>query len=158
MILVCLKSHRRHCRRSSDGFRRTAHGFHRSPNKAGQSAPLVVCDASLKRMAWRKTPAFHGPAFLEREESDDYISHLQKNTFPQPAHIPGCVSASILRRNTARGVEFVILTTWHSMEAIRQFAGESADVAVVTPVAQALMVEYDKKVAHYEIAYTYQRE
>jgi hypothetical protein len=25
-------------------------------------------------------------------------------------------------------------------------------------VAQAMMVEYDKKVAHYEIAYTYQRE
>ena len=29
---------------------------------------------------------------------------------------------------------------------------------LVPPVAQAMMVEYDKKVAHYEIAYTYQRE
>jgi heme-degrading monooxygenase HmoA len=100
----------------------------------------------------------HWRGVVKTEESDDYISHLLKNTFPQLAHIPGFVSASILRRSTARGVEFVILTTWHSMEAIRQFAGEPADVAVVPPVAQAMMVEYDKKVAHYEIAYTYKRE
>lgn len=100
----------------------------------------------------------HWRGVVKTEESDDYLSHLQKDTFPQLANIPGFVSASILRRSTARGVEFVILTTWDSMEAIRQFAGESADVAVVPPVAQAMMVEYDKEVVHYEIAYTYQRE
>ena len=95
---------------------------------------------------------------VKTEESENYISHLQKNTFPQLAHIPGFVSASILRSSTVLGVEFVVLTTWHSMEAIRQFAGEPADVAVVPTVAQAMMVEYDKKVVHYEIAYTYQPE
>jgi heme-degrading monooxygenase HmoA len=100
----------------------------------------------------------HWRGVVKTEASDDYINHLLKNTFPQLAQIPGFVSASILRRSTAPGVEFVILTTWHSMEAIRQFADEPADVAVVPPVAQAMMVEYDKKVAHYEIAYTYQRE
>jgi heme-degrading monooxygenase HmoA len=100
----------------------------------------------------------HWRGVVKREESENYISHLQMNTFPQLAHIPGFVSASILSRSTERGVEFVILTTWDSMEAIRQFAGELADMAVVPPVAQAMMVEYDKKVVHYEIAYTYQRE
>lgn len=64
----------------------------------------------------------HWRGVVKTEESDDYISHLQKNTFPQLVHIPGFVSASILRRSTALGVEFVILTTWHSMEAIQQFA------------------------------------
>jgi heme-degrading monooxygenase HmoA len=99
--------------------------------------------------------ARHWRGVVKTEKSDDYITHLQKDTFPQLANIPGFVSASILRRSTARGVEFVILTTWDSMGAIRQFAGESPDVAVVPPFAQAMMVEYDKKVAHYEIAYSY---
>jgi Antibiotic biosynthesis monooxygenase. len=100
----------------------------------------------------------HWRGVVKTEKSDDYISHLQKDTFPQLGNIPGFVSASILRRSTAQGVEFVVVTTWHSMDAIRQFTGEPADMAVVPPVAQAMMVEYDKKVVHYEIAYTYQRE
>lgn len=43
------------------------------------------------------------------------------------------------------------------MDAIRQFAGEPVHVAVVPPVAQAMMVEYDREVIHYEIADTYRR-
>ena len=100
----------------------------------------------------------HWRGVVKTEQSDDSIRHLQKDTLPQLANIPGFVSASILRRSTAEGVEFVVVTSWHSMDAIRQFAGEPADMAVVPPVAQAMMVEYDKKVVHYEIAYTYQRE
>jgi hypothetical protein len=41
------------------------------------------------------------------------------------------------------------------MDAIRQFAGNAADVAVVPPAVQAMMVEYDTTVAHYEIVDTY---
>ena len=41
------------------------------------------------------------------------------------------------------------------MEAIQQFAGKSAHIAVVPPAVQAIMVEYDKEVTHYEIADTY---
>jgi heme-degrading monooxygenase HmoA len=88
------------------------------------------------------------------EEADNYILHLRQETFPQLARIAGFVSASILRRETARGVEFLIQTLWESMDAIRQFAGESVQVAVVPPVAQAMMIEYDREVVHYEIVDT----
>jgi heme-degrading monooxygenase HmoA len=66
------------------------------------------------------------------------------------------VSASILRRPTATGIEFLIVTTWQSMEAIRQFAGAQAHIAVVPDIVQAMMVEYDREVVHYEIADIYQ--
>ena len=92
---------------------------------------------------------------VRSEEADNYIRHLQQEVFPRLARIDGFVSASILRRETARGVEFLIVTTWESMDAIRQFAGEPVHVAVVPPAAQAMMVEYDREVAHYEIADTY---
>jgi heme-degrading monooxygenase HmoA len=89
------------------------------------------------------------------QEADNYVRHLQNETFPQLARIPGFMSASILRRPIAEGVEFVIVTTWESMDSIRQFAATPEDVAVVPPAVQAMMVEYDSNVAHYEIVDTY---
>jgi hypothetical protein len=37
------------------------------------------------------------------------------------------------------------------MEAIRKFAGENPEVAVVAPAARALFREYDAKVKHFDI-------
>jgi hypothetical protein len=42
------------------------------------------------------------------------------------------------------------------MDAIRQFAGDTLDVAVVPQVVQAMMVEFEKTVAHYEVVDTFQ--
>jgi heme-degrading monooxygenase HmoA len=92
------------------------------------------------------------------DEADNYIRHLLNETFPQLAQIPGFISASILRRRVAQGVEFVIVTTWDSLDSIRQFSGEPEDVAVVPAVVQAMMIEYDSKVSHYEIVNTYPHE
>src|SRR6266481_1262675 len=88
------------------------------------------------------------------EEAENYVAHLKSETFPQLAEIPGFVAASILRRATDNGVEFLIVTTWESLEAIKQFAGESAHLAVVPPAVQAMMTSYDKEVIHYEVAAT----
>jgi heme-degrading monooxygenase HmoA len=96
---------------------------------------------------------WHGVA--KAEESDKYFKHLTTETFPQLSRIDGFVSASILRRPAAKGVEYLIVTTWQSMDAIKQFAGDAADFAVVPERVQAMMVEYDREVAHYEVANTY---
>jgi heme-degrading monooxygenase HmoA len=88
------------------------------------------------------------------EEAENYIRHLQSETIPQLSRISGFVSALILRRPIADGVEFMIVTTWRSMDAIRHFTGDREDVAVVPEAVQAMMVDYDTKVAHYEIVDT----
>ena len=93
----------------------------------------------------------HWKGIAKPEEGDNYINHLRDETFPKLSEINGFIGASILRRATDRGIEFLIVTKWQSMEAIRQFAGESAHVAVVPAVVQTMMVEYDKEVAHYEV-------
>ena len=89
------------------------------------------------------------------EEADHYIHHLQNDTFPKLAKIEGFISASILRRSTGDGIEFLIVTTWRSLEAIRQFAGAATQTAVVPPEVQAMMVKYDREVVHYEIVEEY---
>jgi heme-degrading monooxygenase HmoA len=85
------------------------------------------------------------------EHAAAYVEHLQTETFPAIRRIAGFVSASILRRRTERGVEFLIVTQWSSLEAIRQFAGAEAEAAVVPPKVQGMMAEYDHMVRHYEV-------
>lgn len=84
-------------------------------------------------------------------EADNYVDHLKNDTFPRLMRIKGFKSASIMTRKVDQGTEFLIVTVWESMEAIRQFAGETADVAVVPPVVQAMMVAYDRNVRHYVV-------
>jgi heme-degrading monooxygenase HmoA len=89
------------------------------------------------------------------QEAANYIRHLEDETFPQLARLAGFRSATILHRPVASGIEFLIVTTWESIDAIRQFAGESVDQAVVPDRVRAMMVEYDITVTHYEIASDY---
>jgi heme-degrading monooxygenase HmoA len=89
------------------------------------------------------------------EEADTYVRHLRNDTFPALAGIPGFVDAAIWRRDADPGVEFTIVTRWESVDAIRQFAGEPVDAAVVPPEVRAMMLSYDEKVAHYEVADTF---
>jgi len=85
------------------------------------------------------------------EHADAYVEHLQTETFPAISRIAGFVSASILRRRTDQGLEFLIVTQWSSIEAIQVFAGSDPEAAVVPPPVQAMMVEYDPTVRHYEV-------
>ena len=93
----------------------------------------------------------HWKGLAKVDEAENYIEHLRSETFPKLAEIDGFIDASILSRTIQRGIEFLIVTRWHSIESIKNFAGESAEVAVVPAKVQAMMLEYDKEVVHYEI-------
>ena len=93
----------------------------------------------------------HWKGIAKPGEADNYIEHLRTDTFPKLSKINGFISASILRRTVEQGTEFLIITVWESIESIERFAGAKADVAVVPEVVQAMMVEYDKIVSHYEV-------
>jgi heme-degrading monooxygenase HmoA len=99
----------------------------------------------------------HWKGIAKPGETENYITHLRTDTFPKLSEISGFIEASILKRAVAQGTEFLIITVWESIEAIERFAGTPSDIAVVPEVVQAMMVEYDKNVRHYEIAETYGR-
>ena len=84
-------------------------------------------------------------------QADNYVANLRSATFPKLSGIPGFIGASILRRAVREGVEFRIVTTWSSMEAIAKFAGENPESAVVPDNVRVMMVTYDLTVDHYEI-------
>ncbi len=87
------------------------------------------------------------------ENAEKYLAHLKDKVFPELRRIDGHRGASVLRRDLDEQVEFVVLTYWESMEAIRQFAGPDAEVAVVEPAARAMLSDFDSTVRHHEVAF-----
>lgn len=83
--------------------------------------------------------------------AESYVNHLQLETFPAIAQLPGFIAASILRRALPEGIEFLIVTQWDSLESIQAFAGTNVGHAVVPEKVQEMMVDYDQAVRHYEI-------
>jgi len=97
----------------------------------------------------------HWKGLCKPENADRYVEHLERETFPQLATLPGFVRATILRRELAGGTEFQIVTVWQSLAAIEAFAGRNVEVAVVPTSVQAMMVSYDHSVTHYEVVHTF---
>ena len=86
------------------------------------------------------------------ENADAYYHHLVSNVIPSLKKISEHRGAYVLRREIDRNIEFMVITLWESMDAIREFAGNNPDVAVVEPAARALLADFDKFVRHYTVA------
>jgi heme-degrading monooxygenase HmoA len=106
---------------------------------AGGSAP-----APAVARVWRGV-ASAGP------DADAYLEHLTRDVLPALDQIGGHRGAQVLRRAHEGGIEFVVITFWDSMDAIRAFAGDEPDRAVVEPAARAVLRDSEETVAHYQV-------
>ena len=57
----------------------------------------------------------------------------------------------LLRRDLGDEVEFVTIMWFDSIDAVRTFAGEDYEAAVVPPKARALLSRFDARSQHYEV-------
>ncbi len=80
-----------------------------------------------------------------------YVEHFRRRVLPELREIEGFLGASLLRETRADEVEFLVLTRWASMDAVRAFAGDDVSRAVVEPAAAAALSDYDRTVHHYEV-------
>ena len=94
------------------------------------------------------TRVWHG--WTTTANADAYEALLRTKILPGIHRVAGYHGAYLLRRDVADEVEFVTLTMFHSMTAVRAFAGEQYDVAVVPPEARALLSRFDERSIHYE--------
>jgi heme-degrading monooxygenase HmoA len=85
------------------------------------------------------------------QNAEFYAEHVTKRVFPGLKKIAGHRGAYLMRRETAGQIEFLVMTLWDSWDAVRTFAGNSPEVAVVEPEARAVLSEYDEFVSHFDI-------
>jgi antibiotic biosynthesis monooxygenase (ABM) superfamily enzyme len=79
--------------------------------------------------------------------ADTYEALLKEEIFVgiQARRIPGFRSIQLLRRDAGEEVEFVTIMTFDSLEAVREFAGEDYEAAVVPEKARAVLAHFDAR-------------
>jgi heme-degrading monooxygenase HmoA len=66
-------------------------------------------------------------------------------------NINGFKNIQLLRRDVGHEVEFVTIMLFDSLEAVREFAGEDYEVAVVPAKARKLLSRFDERSQHYQL-------
>ena len=66
-------------------------------------------------------------------------------------NISGFKSIQLLRREAGDEVEFITIMVFDSLNAVREFAGEDYESAVVPEKARAVLSRFDRRSQHYEI-------
>jgi heme-degrading monooxygenase HmoA len=87
------------------------------------------------------------------ENADRYESLLKTEIFLgiQAREIAGFRRIQLLRRDLGDEVEFVTIMWFDSLDAVREFAGDDFEVAVVPPKARAVLKRFDGRSQHYEV-------
>ncbi len=85
--------------------------------------------------------------------ADTYEALLKEEIFVgiQERHIRGFQGIQLLRREVGNEVEFITIMRFDSLDAVREFAGEDYEVAVVPPKARAVLAHFDARSQHYEL-------
>jgi heme-degrading monooxygenase HmoA len=81
-----------------------------------------------------------------------YVEHLKTQVLPRVRTVDGFAGAMLLQRAIPGAVEIIVITFWRSVDAIRGFAGDDLEEAVVADEAAALLTQFDRRVRHYEVA------
>jgi len=87
------------------------------------------------------------------ENAGAYVAHFETIVRPQLEDHAGFVDAMLEHVQADGGhTEIVVVTRWESMDAIRAFAGDAVDTAVVEAEARAVLTDFDTRVRHIELA------
>jgi heme-degrading monooxygenase HmoA len=65
--------------------------------------------------------------------------------------IPGFRSIDLVRRERDHDVEFMTLMWFDTLDSVKRFMGEDFEAAHVPPQAQAVLSDFDKRSAHYQV-------
>ena len=87
------------------------------------------------------------------QNAEKYEALLREEIFVgiQNRRIPGFISIQLLRRPIDDEVEFITIMVFDSLDAVREFAGEDYERAVVPEEARVVLSRFDQRSQHYEI-------
>ena len=85
--------------------------------------------------------------------ADRYEALLKEEIFTgiQNRHIHGFKGIKIAEAHLGRRSRIRYIMTFASLEAVRAFAGEDYEAAVVPPKARAVLSHFDERSQHYEV-------
>ena len=88
---------------------------------------------------------------VRRADADRYGDYIKETGFTEYGETPGNRGAWLLRRDDDDATRFVALSMWDSPDAVRAFAGDDIDAAVLYPEDERYLRPGSSSVTHYEV-------
>lgn len=95
--------------------------------------------------------ARHWRGWTEVQNADAYETLLNNKVLPALKEIPGYRGAYILRSDGPQEVEFVVMSLFDSLDAVKLFAGPDYTIPVFEPEARTLLSRVEPIARHYEV-------
>jgi heme-degrading monooxygenase HmoA len=111
--------------------------FPTAPREAVVAAQVLSKTPMMITRLWR--------GWTRIDNAEAYERFLLGELFPSMREIPGFRGADVLRRVEDEGVAFITLTRFDSVDAIRAFAGDDYETAVLELQARALLSRYESE-------------
>lgn len=89
--------------------------------------------------------------WTEHRNASRYEQVFATRVLPELKAVSGCSDAYLLRRELPDEVEFLALTMFESLSAVRDFAGQDYEIAVISPEAKQVLKRFEESAGHYEI-------
>jgi heme-degrading monooxygenase HmoA len=87
---------------------------------------------------------------VRSRDADEYAQYIRDTGFAEYGRTDGNRGAWMLRRDEGDETEFITLSMWESRDAIKAFAGEDIEAAVLYPEDEKYLVA-ESTIAHYEV-------
>jgi len=94
---------------------------------------------------------WHGWTTIENADAYEALLNEEIFTGIKDRKIGEYRGIHLFRRDLTDEVEFVTVMWFDSLDAVRVFAGQDYEVAVVPPKARALLSRFDARSQHYEV-------
>jgi heme-degrading monooxygenase HmoA len=91
---------------------------------------------------------------VRTDDADEYAQYIRDTGFAEYGRTDGNRGAWMLRRVEGGETEFLTLSMWDSRDAIKAFAGEDIEAAVLYPEDEKYLIGGESSIAHYEVVDT----
>jgi len=86
-----------------------------------------------------------------KSKAAEYAEYIRQTGVKEYRATPGNLGVWILQNESGDVAEFLVLTFWESLEAIRAFAGDNVEAAKYYPEDTKFLLHLEPHVTHYQV-------
>jgi heme-degrading monooxygenase HmoA len=88
---------------------------------------------------------------VRQADAETYADYIRETGFREYGETAGNRGAWLLRRDDGGSTRFVALSMWESLDAVRAFAGDDVEAAVLYPEDERYLRPGSSTISHYDV-------